>query len=97
MDCISPIKIVCNPGNGAAGHVIDELEKQFKELSVPIEFVKINFEADGTFPNGVPNPLLPQYREVTSQEVIRNKADLGIAWGWRLRSLFSVRRKRTVY
>lgn len=77
---VSPIKIVCNPGNGAAGHVIDELEKRFKKLSVPIEFVKVNFEADGTFPNGVPNPLLPQYREVTSDAVLRHNADLGIAW-----------------
>ncbi len=77
---VSPIKIVCNPGNGAAGHVIDELEKRFKKLSVPIAFVKVNFEADGTFPNGVPNPLLPQYREVTSDAVLRHNADLGIAW-----------------
>ena len=77
---VNRLKIVCNPGNGAAGHVIDEIEKRFGDLSIPIEFVKINFQADGTFPNGVPNPLLPEYRKVTSDAVLRNEADLGIAW-----------------
>ncbi len=77
---VNCLKIVCNPGNGAAGHVIDEIEKRFRGLSIPIEFVKINFQADGTFPNGVPNPLLPEYRKVTSDAVLRNKADIGIAW-----------------
>ena len=77
---VNRLKIVCNPGNGAAGHVIDEIEKRFRGLSIPIEFVKINFQADGTFPNGVPNPLLPEYRKVTSDAVLRNEADIGIAW-----------------
>ena len=77
---VNRLKIVCNPGNGAAGHVIDEIERRFGDLSIPIEFVKINFQADGTFPNGVPNPLLPEYRKVTSDAVLRNEADLGIAW-----------------
>jgi phosphomannomutase/phosphomannomutase/phosphoglucomutase len=77
---IKPLKIVCNPGNGAAGHVIDEIEKRFEDLSVPIEFIKINFQPDGTFPNGVPNPLLPEYRKVTSDAVLSNQADLGVAW-----------------
>ena len=43
---VNCLKIVCNPGNGAAGHVIDEIEKRFRGLSIPIEFVKINFQAD---------------------------------------------------
>ena len=43
-------------------------------------FIKINEKPDGTFPNGVPNPLLPENRAVTSKVVIDKKADLGIAW-----------------
>ena len=72
---LKPLKIVVNPGNGGAGAVISEMEK-----ALPFEFVKINNEPDGTFPNGVPNPLLPGNRAVTSKAVLASKADLGIAW-----------------
>jgi len=72
---LKPLKIVANPGNGGAGAVISEIEKH-----LPFEFVKINNEPDGTFPNGVPNPLLPENRAATSKAVIENKADLGVAW-----------------
>src|SRR5690625_7516962 len=43
-------------------------------------FIKIHHEADGNFPNGIPNPLLPENRAVTSNAVIEAKADMGIAW-----------------
>lgn len=77
---IMPLKFVVNAGNGAAGHVIDEIEDKFHRLKIPIEFVKIHHEPDGTFPNGIPNPLLPENRKVTSQAVIEHNADMGIAW-----------------
>ncbi|MBF7683430.1 phosphomannomutase CpsG [Acinetobacter sp. B5B] len=77
---IRPLKLVVNAGNGAAGHVIDALEAQFKEKNIPIEFVKIHHEADGTFPNGIPNPLLVENRASTSEAVLEHKADMGIAW-----------------
>ncbi len=54
---ITPLKVVVNAGNGAAGHVIDALEQQFAALNVPIEFIKIHHQADGSFPNGIPNPM----------------------------------------
>ena len=79
-DSIKPLKIVANSGNGAAGHIVDALEKEFTAKNIPITFIKIQHEADGTFPNGVPNPLLPSCRKVTSDAVLENKADLGIAW-----------------
>ena len=72
---LKPLKLVVNSGNGCAGQVIDILEKK-----LPFEFIKLQHEADGTFPNGVPNPLLPENRHLTSQAVIDNNADLGIAW-----------------
>ena len=37
-------------------------------------------EPDGNFPNGVPNPLLPERRQVTADAVRLHQADLGIAY-----------------
>jgi len=72
---LKPLKIVVNAGNGGAGAVIDALEPH-----LPFEFVKIHHEADGNFPNGVPNPLLEENRAPTVAAVIGAGADLGIAW-----------------
>lgn len=72
---LKPLRLVVNAGNGAAGHVIDAIEKH-----LPFEFIKINHEPDGTFPNGIPNPLLVENRESTTSAVIAHKADMGIAW-----------------
>ena len=69
------LKIVCNAGNGGAGIVIDRLE-----ASLPFEFVKLYHQPDGTFPNGVPNPMLEQNRAPVIEAVRRERADLGIAW-----------------
>lgn len=77
---IRPLKLVANAGNGAAGHVIDALEEKFKQLNVPIEFIKIHHEADGSFPNGIPNPLLVENRDSTRNAVIEHGADMGLAW-----------------
>ena len=72
---LRPLKVVANAGNGGAGHVIDGLEKR-----LPFTFIKLQHEADGTFPHGVPNPLLPENRRLTSDAVRAHGADLGIAW-----------------
>ena len=77
---LKPLKLVVNAGNGAAGHVIDAIEACFKLQGVPVEFIKIHHEADGTFPNGIPNPLLLENRKATADAVIKNGADMGIAW-----------------
>jgi phosphomannomutase len=47
---------------------------------LPFEFVKLHHEPDGNFPNGVPNPLLPENRTITIDAVREQGADLGIAW-----------------
>ncbi|HCR2993690.1 TPA: phosphomannomutase CpsG [Serratia marcescens] len=75
-----PLKLVVNSGNGAAGHVIDAIESRFKQLQVPVEFIKVHHQPDGNFPNGIPNPLLPECREDTAQAVRQYKADMGIAF-----------------
>lgn len=72
---LKPLKIVVNAGNGAAGPVLDALEKK-----LPFQFIKVNHEPDGHFPNGVPNPILVENREATASVVRREKADVGIAW-----------------
>jgi phosphomannomutase len=77
---ITPLKLVVNAGNGAAGHVIDELEVRFNKLNIPIEFIKVHHQPDATFPNGIPNPLLIENRMDTANEVKDHKADMGIAW-----------------
>jgi len=74
-DLYRPWRIVVNPGNGCAGPVLSELEKH-----LPLEFIKVCYEPDGSFPNGIPNPLLPENRASTRDAVIAHKADLGIAW-----------------
>ena len=77
---IRPLKLVVNAGNGSAGHIIDAIEEKLEQAQVPVEFVKIHHSPDGKFPNGIPNPLLPENREVTAQAVLKHKADFGIAW-----------------
>lgn len=75
MAALKPMKIVANPGNGGAGPILKELAKH-----LPFEFITLNEAPDGTFPNGVPNPLLLPNREATAKVVREHKADLGIAW-----------------
>ncbi len=80
LEQIKPVKIVCNAGNGAAGHVIDKLEQIFKNTNIPIQFIKIHHQPDGSFPNGIPNPILIENRQVTCDAVITHHADFGVAW-----------------
>ena len=75
-----PLKLVVNAGNGAAGPALDAIEGAFNQLKVPVEFIKIHHQADGNFPNGIPNPLLIENRSATRDAVIAHNADMGIAW-----------------
>lgn len=72
---LKPLTVVANAGNGAVGPFLDLIEKK-----LPVKLIKLFNEPDGTFPNGVPNPILVENRDVTSKAVIDNKADLGVAW-----------------
>jgi phosphomannomutase len=74
-DRLKPLRIVVNAGNGVAGVVIDALEKY-----LPFEFIKVHHEPDGDFPNGIPNPLLPENRGATLEAVKKHRADFGVAW-----------------
>lgn len=80
VENFKPLKLVINSGNGAAGHVIDAIEASLKALNVPLEFIKVHHQPDGTFPNGIPNPLLPECRADTANAVREHGADMGIAF-----------------
>jgi phosphomannomutase/phosphomannomutase/phosphoglucomutase len=72
---LKPLKVVVNAGNGGAGMVIDRLESK-----LPFQFIKIHHEPDGTFPNGVPNPMLEENRQSTIDAIRKHNADVGLAW-----------------
>jgi phosphomannomutase len=72
---LRPLKIVVNAGNGCAGPILNRLERQ-----LPVTLIKIHHEPDGTFPHGIPNPLLPENRGATAAAVQAHGADFGLAW-----------------
>jgi len=72
---LRPLKLLVNPGNGGAAIALDGLRKK-----LPFEIIEVNYEPDGTFPNGIPNPMLLENQAVTSEAVVEHKADMGIAW-----------------
>ena len=75
LKALKPLKIVCTAGNGGAGPVVDLLEPH-----LPFEFIKLHHEADGHFPNGVPNPMIEENRVASANLVRETGADMGIAW-----------------
>jgi len=72
---LTGLKVVVNAGNGGAGLIIDQIEPH-----LPFEFVKVNHLPDGTFPNGIPNPMLLENQAATADVVRSSKADIGLAW-----------------
>ncbi|MEW6654440.1 MAG: phosphomannomutase [Bacteroidota bacterium] len=72
---IKPYKVVVNAGNGCIGPALDVLEKY-----LPIEMIKLFHEPDSNFPNGVPNPLLPENRQPSIDAILKHNANLGVAW-----------------
>lgn len=77
---LRPMKIVVNAGNGAAGPSFDALAAGLAAAGAPLEFVRLHHAPDGRFPNGIPNPLLPENQPVTADAVLAAGADLGVAW-----------------
>ncbi|MES2970663.1 MAG: phosphomannomutase [Pseudomonadota bacterium] len=77
---LSPMTVLVNAGNGAAGPTFDAIAAELALHNAPVRFVRMHHDPDGTFPNGIPNPLLPENQPVTSDAVLRAGADLGVAW-----------------
>ncbi|MEI7812234.1 MAG: phosphomannomutase [Ignavibacteria bacterium] len=74
-DKIKPLSVVVNGGNGCVGPALDAIEPD-----LPVKMIKVFTNPDGSFPNGVPNPLLIENRQPTLEAVLENRADLGVAW-----------------
>jgi phosphomannomutase len=72
---LKPLKLLCDAGNGCAGLAVQKLSGQ-----LPLRITEMNFEPDGSFPNGVPNPILPESRKFTEERMRAEKFDFGVAW-----------------
>ena len=77
---LRPLKIVVNSGNGATGPTFDAIADRLLTLGAPLEFIRVHHTADATFPNGIPNPLLPQNHAATADVVKAEAADFGVAF-----------------
>jgi phosphomannomutase len=77
---LRPLKIVVNAGNGVAGPTFDVIAERLEALGVPFQFVRMHHEPSARFPNGIPNPLLPENQPVTARAVVEAGADMGVAW-----------------
>jgi phosphomannomutase len=75
LAALPKLKVVVNAGNGCAGPIIDLLESR-----LPFEFIKVHHQPDGSFPHGIPNPLLPENRQATAEAIRLHRAAVGIAW-----------------
>jgi phosphomannomutase len=72
---LQPLHLVCHAGNGGAGLIVDRLESR-----LPFRWTKLDHAPDGTFPNGVPNPMLVDNQGRVAALVRSAGADFGIAW-----------------
>ncbi|MDB4593268.1 phosphomannomutase [Paracoccaceae bacterium] len=80
VKALRPLKIVVNSGNGAAGLTFDAIALRLLELGAPLEFIRMHHTPDATFPNGIPNPLLPENHSATADVVKAERADFGVAF-----------------
>lgn len=69
------LTIVWDPGNGAAGEVVEQLAKR-----MPGVHYTLNTAIDGTFPSHHPDPTIPANLAEMIAEVKRRGADLGVAF-----------------
>jgi phosphomannomutase len=74
-EAITPMRVVVDGGNGMAGPMVGPILRR-----LGLDLVETYFEPDGRFPDHEPNPLLEENREFIMREVVRQKAELGIAW-----------------
>ena len=80
VDALRPLKVVVNGGNGAAGPTFDAIAARLADLGAPVDFIRVHHDPDYTFPNGIPNPLLPENHATTADAVRAHGADMGVAF-----------------
>jgi len=74
-DLLREMKIVTDPGHGCAGPALDRIAEK-----LDLDLIRMHHTPDGSFPAGVPNPILPQMRGPVSEKVKEKGADIGVAW-----------------
>lgn len=80
LSALRPLHILINAGNGAAGPTFDAIAAALSDRGAPLRFTRLHHDPDGTFPNGIPNPLLPENQPVTAQAVVAAGADMAVAF-----------------
>ncbi len=80
VGALRPLHILVNAGNGTAGPTFDAIAGGLCARGAPLRFTRMHHSPDGTFPNGIPNPLLPENQPATAQAVVAAGADMGVAW-----------------
>lgn len=80
VGALKPLAVLVNAGNGTAGPTFDAIAAELERRGAPLRFIRINHDPDASFPNGIPNPLLPENQPMTSEAVRQHGADLGVAW-----------------
>ncbi len=80
IDNLKPLKILVNAGSGTAGPTFDVIKAQLAAAGAPLTFVEMDHRPDPSFPNGIPNPLLPENQPRTAAAVRAHGADFGVAW-----------------
>ena len=80
VNALRPLKVVVNGGNGAAGPTFDAIAARLVDLGAPVEFIRVHHDPHHTFPNGIPNPLLPENHAATADVVLAHGADMGVAF-----------------
>lgn len=80
VGALQPLKILVNAGNGAAGPTFDAIAAELATRGAPLQFIRMHHDPDGNFPNGIPNPLLPENQPQTANAVRAAGADFGVAW-----------------
>ncbi|AZL60674.1 phosphomannomutase [Tabrizicola piscis] len=77
---IGPLQVLVNAGNGAAGPTLDALAEGLEKAGARLDLLRLHHDPDGSFPNGIPNPLLPENRPVTAAAVQAAGAGMGVAF-----------------
>jgi phosphomannomutase len=80
LSALRTMTILVNAGNGAVGPTFDSIAAALDAHGAPLRFVRMRHEPDGSFLNGIPNPLLLENQPVTASAVERAGADMGVAW-----------------
>ena len=77
---LRPLHVLVNCGNGAAGPTFDAIASALSARGAPLRFTRMHHDPDGTFPHGIPNPLLPENQPATAQATIAAGADMAVAF-----------------